>query len=821
MPNNLLDWTITHAPEPDEPPLPPASDLPEETRPISWRVWLKIGIPALAAMLGLWLFLNWEQNQRLKRELAQVVAVEDQAALARDTDALTQAIDPSVSTTWLAEQIRQIKDGQAAPLPIPILWPAPEAGRVQSAGMAATDTVRADVVRQFIAPDGSAVRFALPQYYRRAGNTWKRTSPPDAVWGERRERRGKYLVLKYYPVDAAFVDDLAPYLENVLGEACAIWREACPPRLQLQLDFDRPTPSSYYYVRLYHVSRLSDGPLLFALMPSSPSGPLTGPLSMLSPHAVGYPADEASADLLKRAMAVWLLAQTANRLVGEGVYDHQGNAFLYALVARMAARLGVETPNALQMFVTPAPFSVGEARDLDASLGWRRDLSLPLHGALAVLNVLLKDQPAETEARLFHSLRTAPHLTAWLSGGLGISQAEAQARLLAAMENPPVGALGSSPKEFVLSCRGGPAFFARGEAKPTPILSGYLPNTHLGAWSPDGRRLILSITGRPAVVDFAAGEVIWLPKGTQNIYGHVQWTSNTVIAYTVWPSPTGNTPQPARLKFFDAADPGREFPDVVGIEGYALSPDKSTAAIVQSGHEDSPAAKLGLMPAPGGPITPLGEGALPTWSPDGKALSYVRFDENHTSFSLHIVEVDTGLSRQILSSDDLSLDGPAPSPRQGFADVRAAWSPTGEQIAFSASSATYDGYFISQVGIVSTDGANLKVLIEAEEETFFFPYSDLPPAFSADGQLLTATFYHGSRSATTTVYDVTSGEPGVTFSHVATWASSPLAWSPSGHQLALSAPGGLYLISEPGNPQSQWEKLVGDECQGVQWNPTP
>jgi hypothetical protein len=48
-----------------------------------------------------------------------------------------------------------------------------------------------------------------------------------------------------------------------------------------------------------------------------------------------------------------------------------------------------------------------------------------------------------------------------------------------------------------------------------------------------------------------------------------------------------------------------------------------------------------------------------------------------------------------------------------------------------------------------------------------------------------------------------------------------LAWSPTGHQLALSGPDGVYLLAEPGDPNRQPEKLVGAECYNISWNPAP
>ena len=85
------------------------------------------------------------------------------------------------------------------------------------------------------------------------------------------------------------------------------------------------------------------------------------------------------------------------------------------------------------------------------------------------------------------------------------------------------------------------------------------------------------------------------------------------------------------------------------------------------------------------------------------------------------------------------------------------------------------------------------------------------------GKFLAVTASNWSWPQQAILYDATTGEPRLTLPNM----GGSLAWSPTGHQLALSGPDGLYLLAEPGDPNRQPEKLVGAECYNISWNPAP
>jgi len=206
---DLLEWTVAEAPAPDEsapllsisPPSPPAPDgHPAALSPkISRRLWLTAGGLIAVSLLGLALFSVWDKY-RVRRAVEQMVALEEQAALAGDTETLTQLYDPG-ATTWAGLQIQRVRNGQAVPLPMQALRAVPEPGILRSVETLTPDIVRADVVHQFHAPDGTRASFALPQFYRYANGEWKRIPPPESYRGELQEWSGKYVDLNYFAVD--------------------------------------------------------------------------------------------------------------------------------------------------------------------------------------------------------------------------------------------------------------------------------------------------------------------------------------------------------------------------------------------------------------------------------------------------------------------------------------------------------------------------------------------------------------------------------------------------------------------------------------------
>lgn len=843
---DILEWTVTDAPDDSEiEALPPsvwdAAPAPAEpeARPssaqarahhfhVTRRIWLILGTVIVASLLGAGLYTLWNQ-QRIRGEIERFVAAEEQAALTGDVDKIRE-LTSDADRVWLNERITQVERYQAAPMPLSILWALPEEGRVQSLHSIASDTVQVDVARKFGAPDGTAVQFSLPQFYRYANGEWQRIAPPATLWGEEKVRPGLRVIVSYYPVDEEFAVELSDTLERILAQACAGW--ACPDDLKLYVRLSERTASgpSDYASPLFQGSLLTSlfyGDLFSALYDSAPT--------FASPHALGYPADAASAALLKRAIALEVLTQAAHR----SAPDNGGNGFLYALVERMAVRLELEPPRVAQMYFANSGLSAEEVWNQNTRESPYPDAER-LRTALAILNRLLQDQPADTDIKLFNSLSPQPmgvgasefldsddtmtrlfsiglsleaDPAAWLSKGLGIPFAEAKARLRAATEDSyPAKLLTTDPREFTLTCPDGLAVMSRGDAAPTPLISAYLPDGVPIEWSPDGKRLMLMTyaTGQWAVVDFEAGALIWPPRASQNnSYNFMGWASDTIVAYQTWSSSaTGSNPI---LNFFDLKGSRRIFPQLppepLQIYRYVLSPDKSRAALIlQPNNRSWGRGLLALMPPLGGSLTSLdGDAFNPVWSPSGDVLAYLRAAPG--AVSLYLAGPTTVMTREVWSTRGLDI------PFQSN-DVQIVWSPTGDLIALT-SNVFSDDSSQSWIILVRPDGSGARLLPQQEENVAIYP-----AGFSADGKYL-AVLRYGPRSwwfSATLIYDAATSKLQRTLPNTMPWWLNN-AWSPAGHEMVVSSYEGVYLLAEPGDPNRPLEKLTDERCYGVMWNP--
>ncbi len=105
----------------------------------------------------------------------------------------------------------------------------------------------------------------------------------------------------------------------------------------------------------------------------------------------------------------------------------------------------------------------------------------------------------------------------------------------------------------------------------------------------------------------------------------------------------------------------------------------------------------------------------PAWSPDGKQLAYVSFEQRR---AMIFVQTLTSRQRTLLASFPGSNSSPA-------------WSPDGKQIALVL---THEGN--SQIYLMNSDGSNLHSIISGEE-------IDTEPNFSPDGKSILFTSDRG------------------------------------------------------------------------------
>src|SRR5262249_14615683 len=90
------------------------------------------------------------------------------------------------------------------------------------------------------------------------------------------------------------------------------------------------------------------------------------------------------------------------------------------------------------------------------------------------------------------------------------------------------------------------------------------------------------------------------------------------------------------------------------------------------------------------------------------------------------------------------------------------------------------------------------------------------PAHSADGKYLAVTLYPSTPlngQSRTIIYDTTND---VQLNLI---GNENYAWSPAGHQLAVTAQDGVYWYADPSAPHPQ--KLTSAQCSNILWNPAP
>ena len=814
LPPDLVDWTLSQAPEPGE----PASDSepPPGARPLRQltgsrgpgakaviRTGLGLAVVAAIALLVFKLSAAWDAT-RLQRGVEQAVAQEEESTRLGDLEKLAQLYPPEAGG-WVAAQLARAQLGQPGPLPMTSLSPASEPPVVQSVTALSSNTARADVARRFFAPDGAAATFILPQFYQFADGAWRRIPPPATDRADLRAWTGRYVKLSYYTIDEPLMQELGPYLDEKLARICAAWD--CPTSVKFDLSFllndVTPTRGFDYF------SPAPATPLIFSLLLSEREAYWSSQtLPLAAPHLAGYPADAASRDVYRRLLALEILV----RLVGDvAPARFQFSALPYALAARLSVALDLDAPAASAIDYARPIYTPSELWAL-RYVSTARPLGpfytrLAQYQALAALNTMLAGQPAGDEAQLMHSLDTAQGPDDWLAAALGVSPAAAGQQfetVLAGQRQLPAAAAPPASGAITLSCRDGLASFSPGQTQPSYFLRGSFAEASPIAWAPGGARLLIEISGQLAVIEAASGQLTWLPA-TPDYFNQVEWVNPTVLAYTLWPRDLYRTafePNQFSLRFFDVAQPQHALPTVAAVQYFALAPDHNQMVVVRV---DPLAAferqgALALMPALGGPLTPLAdEGLSPAWSPDGRTLLYAQLDDDSILVTLNLETLE---KRRIFESGQWDRGG-RPS------NLAALWSPAGDRVSLALQGG-FSGHF--SVWSLRPDGSEPIMLFDGPAAA----YTD-PVHFSADGAYLAVTLWDPYWQRQTAIYNAATGAAGLRFANAGGWT----AWSPTGHQLILSAYDGISLLTAPGDPHSQPQHLAGDVCNRVLWNSTP
>ena len=577
MPAPDLDWTFGPAPAADEPPPNPAPHgklpSPGAARRLSRRTWLLLGALGVLAV-ALTAVLPLIATARDRRAVEQVVAAQEADRLAADWDALqvTFADDPP---GWGAIHVERMRNGWLpTPAHLPGLRSDGNSGRVIRFQLIGTQLARADVARGFVLADGTPVTFAMPQFYQFAQTAgqpaaWRQTAPPQPV--PPAHTHGPRLDLTYYPEDGDLASRVAADLGDVLARACADWN--CPPELHVAVSFDASDPASAASPAPYEPLL---GSLALQVILGRPSAYPNNVVTLASRFTGGYPNDSPASVALERVISVQALIVVAQQLAPNTLM-HGENTYLDAMIAREASRLGLDAPGLRQLQIANPLFEPAALWSVPV-LHPTTDWALP--EALVVLNQLLVYRRLADEAKLMHGLNTYGDAVSWLAAGLELSATSVPGRLSQALAPPfPLVLSPGFTPDVALSCPSGPVL-ATLAGQSAPLLAGSLPDSFVDAWSPDGQKLALRVSGRLSWLSLAHGDGQFLPAPSAQEGAPPVWASSDVLVYPFAPVSTGGGATGITyLLFFDTRTSG-VLQGLADTFTYARSPTGIWAALV-------------------------------------------------------------------------------------------------------------------------------------------------------------------------------------------------------------------------------------------------
>jgi hypothetical protein len=792
----MLDWKITDAPHQDEARPEVALPPPSPHR----RGWprgalLLVGSVIVLVMVGAGLYSWWTRTTT--RLAVQQALAQEASAVSDENIEQIRTLYGTSDSDWDVAYTRWALAGQAAPRPLPFLYPLTTTGQLRGLEPFAPSVLRAEVAHPFTNTQGQVLTFTTTYFFAFANdsNAWQRIEPPAHYWGEQRAYVGPYLTILYWEPDQSLVDELGPFLDNLLNQLCAEWE--CPADYKYELNFTGTLPNPLSLLKPPEEARPTD-PLFFDVLAAFRSSVRTPALRLASPRVMGYPSDALSRAYFQRALGWQMLEQTS---VSLGYDQTQSiapllNPMYYGVLAEIGQRLGLETA------LPDTPLIIDEMASLDFS----RDLSLTddeargkLRPALAFIHRLIRDEAPGTTARLLRALWEDTTELDWIATGLNLNPTQAQARFDESMRDAiQIQSRVAGDFDWALACSAGPAVLSLEDGLTQYLLTpaDATANFYYGgstAWADDGQRMLVS--GYGLLANLATGRIHWVASPHDSYGDRYTFINEDVVAYLDWPAGDNPELQNPRLRFYNVRDPYRTPPLIENVWNYVVSPDRQWLALSQlvGAGDYFSSASLSLIPAGGGPPRWTGPGAYPTWSPDSQQLVYAEYASDGRWQVMHRLDLASAESQVVINRSSLG------SPTD-ISYAQAVWSPDGEWLVVVIGGEA-SGY---QLWRMRPDGSEAQIIFSGKDYIG-------PPQFSADGQYLATMVYPPPSNGELHLMRMPTGEVIQTVTGL-----QAFAWSVSGHQLAVATFQGLHWLTEP---TAEPRKLNNSVCYSIAWNP--